>query len=70
MVGEVTPAGMAMLPMLLPDGRIGYVLQQPGMQQHTPPPQPRSGRGGAGSSSSGGRRSHDSGRGRSRYNPY
>ncbi|KAH9674570.1 hypothetical protein KPL70_018504 [Citrus sinensis] len=64
------PGGMAMLPMLLPDGRIGYVLQQPGVQQHNPPPQPRSGRGGAGSSSSGGRRSTDNGRGRSRYNPY
>ncbi|KAG4204813.1 hypothetical protein ERO13_A04G062100v2 [Gossypium hirsutum] len=68
-----TPAGMAMMPMLLPDGRIGYVLQQPGMQQpETPPPQPRSSRGGASSSSSsGGRRSSsDSNRGRSRYNPY
>ncbi|XP_065866153.1 heterogeneous nuclear ribonucleoprotein Q-like isoform X2 [Euphorbia lathyris] len=32
-----TPSGMAMMPMLLPDGRIGYVLQQPGVQQHTPP---------------------------------
>ncbi|XP_012072976.1 heterogeneous nuclear ribonucleoprotein Q isoform X2 [Jatropha curcas] len=65
-----TPTGMAMMPMLLPDGRIGYVLQQPGMQQHTPPPQPRTGRGGGAGSSSGGRRSNESGRGRSRYNPY
>ncbi|MFQ6669604.1 hypothetical protein Gotur_034780 [Gossypium turneri] len=67
-----TPAGMAMMPMLLPDGRIGYVLQQPGVQPHTPPPQPHSSRGGAsGSSSSGGRRSsNDSSRGRRRYNPY
>ncbi|KAK3226869.1 hypothetical protein Dsin_006731 [Dipteronia sinensis] len=73
-----TPAGMAMLPMLLPDGRIGYVLQQPGVQQHIPQPnntyhQPRSSRGGSGSSSNGGRRGNDSGRGgrgRSRYNPY
>ncbi|MBA0625110.1 hypothetical protein Godav_010350 [Gossypium davidsonii] len=68
-----TPAGMAMMPMLLPDGRIGYVLQQPGMQQpETPPPQPRGSRGGASSSSSsGGRRSSsDSNRGRNRYNPY
>ncbi|KAJ9540063.1 hypothetical protein OSB04_026569 [Centaurea solstitialis] len=56
-------AGMAMMPMLLPDGRIGYVLQQPGVQPHTPPPPPqhhhhqRSGggrSGGGGSSSSGG----------------
>ncbi|KAF2296454.1 hypothetical protein GH714_038244 [Hevea brasiliensis] len=65
-----TPAGMAMMPMLLPDGRIGYVLQQPGMQPHTPPPQPRAGRGGGAGSSSGGRRGNDSNRGRSRYNPY
>ncbi|XP_021289866.1 heterogeneous nuclear ribonucleoprotein R [Herrania umbratica] len=66
-----TPAGMAMMPMLLPDGRIGYVLQQPGMQPHSPPVQPRSSRGGASGSSSGGRRgSSDSSRGRSRYNPY
>lgn len=72
-------AGMAMMPMLLPDGRIGYVLQQPGVQPHTPPPPPQhhrgggGGRSGGGSSSSGGghRRSNDSGgRGRSRYNPY
>ncbi|WCJ41833.1 RNA-binding (RRM/RBD/RNP motifs) family protein [Euphorbia peplus] len=33
-----SPAGMAMMPMLLPDGRVGYVLQQPGVQPHTPPP--------------------------------
>uniref|UniRef100_A0A5B6ZDM4 RRM domain-containing protein n=1 Tax=Davidia involucrata TaxID=16924 RepID=A0A5B6ZDM4_DAVIN len=66
-----TPAGMAMMPMLLPDGRIGYVLQQPGAQPHTPPPQQRSGsRSGGGGSSSGGRRGNDSGHGRSRYNPY
>ncbi|XP_062155461.1 heterogeneous nuclear ribonucleoprotein Q [Alnus glutinosa] len=32
------PAGMHMVPMVLPDGRIGYVLQQPGVQM---PPQPR-----------------------------
>ncbi|MCO5602848.1 hypothetical protein L7F22_056987 [Adiantum nelumboides] len=25
------PAGMSMVPMMLPDGRMGYVLQQPGM---------------------------------------
>ncbi|KAL6145569.1 hypothetical protein ACLB2K_056255 [Fragaria x ananassa] len=63
-----TPAGMAMMPMLLPDGRIGYVLQQPGLQPHAPPPQPRGGR--SGGTSSGGRRSNDSNRGRNRYNPY
>ncbi|KAE7999302.1 hypothetical protein FH972_003747 [Carpinus fangiana] len=33
------PAGMHMVPMVLPDGRIGYVLQQPGVQM--PPHQPR-----------------------------
>ncbi|KAL9336551.1 hypothetical protein Peur_071039 [Populus x canadensis] len=62
-----TPAGMAMMPMLLPDGRIGYVLQQPGMQAHGSP-QPQGGRGRGAGSSSGGRRGND--RGRSRYNPY
>uniref|UniRef100_A0A2N9IT18 RRM domain-containing protein n=1 Tax=Fagus sylvatica TaxID=28930 RepID=A0A2N9IT18_FAGSY len=67
-----TPSGLAMMPMLLPDGRIGYVLQQPGAQPHTPPSHPRSGgRGGGGSgskssgSSSRGRHSNDSGQGRS-----
>ncbi|CAO2814471.1 unnamed protein product [Amaranthus hypochondriacus] len=30
------PSGMQMVPMVLPDGRIGYVLQQPGMQMATP----------------------------------
>ncbi|KAG7035930.1 hypothetical protein SDJN02_02730, partial [Cucurbita argyrosperma subsp. argyrosperma] len=72
---------MAMMPMLLPDGRIGYVLQQPGSQMMTPPPHPRSGGGSGsgsgggsgsksgGSSSRGGRHTHDSGHGR-RYRPY
>ncbi|XP_076903610.1 heterogeneous nuclear ribonucleoprotein Q-like [Bidens hawaiensis] len=74
-------AGMAMMPMLLPDGRIGYVLQQPGVQPHTPLPAPQQQRGGGGGGGGrrgggggggGGRRGgHDSGgRGRSRYNPY
>ncbi|GAA0167627.1 hypothetical protein LIER_40420 [Lithospermum erythrorhizon] len=69
--------GLSMMPMLLPDGRIGYVLQQPGAQPHTPPPQQRGERSADRGSSSGGRRSSDSGRGRgrgrgrgSRYNPY
>ncbi|XP_051145693.1 heterogeneous nuclear ribonucleoprotein Q isoform X2 [Andrographis paniculata] len=30
------PAGMQMVPMVLPDGRIGYVLQQPGVQMPSP----------------------------------
>ncbi|XP_015581582.2 heterogeneous nuclear ribonucleoprotein Q [Ricinus communis] len=64
-----TPAGISMMPMLLPDGRIGYVMQQPGMQPQTPPSQPRAGRGGSAGSSSGGRRSNENNRGR-RYNPY
>lgn len=45
--------------------------QQPGVQPHTPPPHQRGGRGGSGGGhSGGGRRGNDSGRGRSRYNPY
>ncbi|XP_028119542.1 heterogeneous nuclear ribonucleoprotein Q-like [Camellia sinensis] len=68
------PGGMPMMPMLLPDGRIGYVFQQPGAQPYSsPPPQQRSGRSGgsSGGSRSGGRRSSDRGHGgRSRYNPY
>lgn len=66
------PAGMQMVPMVLPDGRIGYVLQQPGVQM--PAVRPRrndrtngaagtQGRGGASGSSD------DSGRNR-RYRPY
>ncbi|KAK6926569.1 RNA recognition motif domain [Dillenia turbinata] len=70
-----TPPGMAMMPLLLPDGRIGYVLQQPGAQPHNPPVQQRGGgQGGRGSSS----RSGGSGRGKDngdssqghRYRPY
>lgn len=71
-----TPAGMAMMPMLMPDGRIGYVLQQPGA--HTPPLHQRgsgsstrsSGENGSSSgSSSRGRYGDDGGKGR-RYRPY
>lgn len=58
-----TPAGMAMVPMILPDGRIGYVLQQPGTQGPQPAPN-RSGRTGSGSR-------HGSGNsGGRRYRPY
>ncbi|KAI5388742.1 hypothetical protein KIW84_074418 [Lathyrus oleraceus] len=75
-----TPAGMAMMPMLLADGRIGYVLQQPGLPPQTPPSHQRGGRssgsgssGGSGSrntgSSSKGRHNNDNGHGR-RYHPY
>lgn len=37
------PPGAAMVPMLLPDGRLVYVVQQPAPQQHfaSPPPQAR-----------------------------
>ncbi|KAA8549875.1 hypothetical protein F0562_001559 [Nyssa sinensis] len=62
-----TPAGMAMMPMLLPDGRIGYVLQQPGAQPYSPPSHQRGGSGSgskSGSSSSRGRHSNDGGQGR------
>lgn len=66
-----TPAGMTMMPMLLPDGRIAYVLQQPGFQQHAPSPVSRHGRS-SGVSSSGEKRSNDNNRnrGHGRYNPY
>ncbi|XP_009759901.1 heterogeneous nuclear ribonucleoprotein Q isoform X1 [Nicotiana tabacum] len=66
------PAGMQMVPMVLPDGQIGYVLQQPGVQ--APAVRPRrndrsNGAGGpqgrGGSSGTG----DDSNRGR-RYRPY
>ncbi|XP_068656312.1 heterogeneous nuclear ribonucleoprotein Q-like [Aristolochia californica] len=59
-----TPAGMAMVPMLLPDGRLGYVLQQPGAPVGGPPPPSKGGNG-----SSGSRQNSDNGRGR-RYRPY
>ncbi|KAI4330693.1 hypothetical protein MLD38_028953 [Melastoma candidum] len=56
------PSGMHMVPMVLPDGRIGYVLQQPGVQM--PPSRPRridrnngsSGRGSPGDDGTRGRR--------------
>lgn len=68
------PAGMQMVPMVLPDGRIGYVLQQPGVQMPQPV-RPRrndrsNGSGGTqsrGTSNSGG--GDDSSRNR-RYRPY
>ncbi|TKY67062.1 RNA-binding protein 46 [Spatholobus suberectus] len=74
--GGQTPPGMAMMPMLLADGRIGYVLQQPGMQPQAPPSNHRGGRSGGGGSgnrnagsSSKGRHNNDGGQGR-RYRPY
>ncbi|KAE8660353.1 nuclear transcription factor Y subunit B-8 [Hibiscus syriacus] len=63
-----TTTGMSMMPMLLPDGRIGYVLQQPGVQQpQSPPVHQRHSRGGGSSSSRGKHSGGDSGR---RYRPY
>uniref|UniRef100_M4F8J6 RRM domain-containing protein n=1 Tax=Brassica campestris TaxID=3711 RepID=M4F8J6_BRACM len=69
------PTGMQMVPMLLPDGRVGYVLQQPGMQMAPPPPQrPRRGDRNNGSNRGSGRESsddHDGSRGGGRrYRPY
>lgn len=60
------PQGMQMVPMVLPDGRIGYVLQQPGMQMPGPRPRrnDRSNGGRGGSSDDGGNR------GGRRYRPY
>ncbi|KAK3140181.1 hypothetical protein QOZ80_5AG0397190 [Eleusine coracana subsp. coracana] len=55
------PTGMRMVPMVLPDGRLGYVLQQPGGMP--PPPPPR--RGDRRDSSRGGEGSHSR-----RYRPY
>ncbi|KAI7993864.1 Heterogeneous nuclear ribonucleoprotein Q [Camellia lanceoleosa] len=58
------PSGMPMIPMLLPNAKIGYVFQQPGTQPYnSPPPQQRSGRScGSGEEyRSGGRRSSDKG---------
>ncbi|KAK1325549.1 hypothetical protein QJS10_CPA01g02563 [Acorus calamus] len=61
------PAGMRMVPMVLPDGRLGYVLQQPGAQASAPqPPHRRNDRGGGSSSGGGG---NEGSRGR-RYRPY
>ncbi|KAA8520793.1 hypothetical protein F0562_014935 [Nyssa sinensis] len=65
------PAGMHMVPMVLPDGRIGYVLQQPGVQMPTPRPRRNDRSNGLGGSpvrgTSGG--SDDGNRSR-RYRPY
>ncbi|KAH7837352.1 hypothetical protein Vadar_012856 [Vaccinium darrowii] len=60
--------GMTLVPIRLPDGRIGHVLQQPGAQGPAPPPPQQSSS--TGGSSSGGSSSSDSGRGGSCYNPY
>ncbi|VYS68169.1 unnamed protein product [Arabidopsis thaliana] len=63
--GGHAAGGMSMMPIMLPDGRIRYVLQQPGLAaMPQPPPRPSPPyRGGSGSSSS--KQSSDNGRGRS-----
>ncbi|KAG8093544.1 hypothetical protein GUJ93_ZPchr0012g20102 [Zizania palustris] len=76
------PPGAAMVPMMLPDGRLVYVVQQPGGQLPlaSPPPQ-QAGRHGSGSGSGGGSGSrpgakrhrgddHSSGRNKGRRRPY
>ncbi|KAK8513341.1 hypothetical protein V6N13_002090 [Hibiscus sabdariffa] len=52
-----TPTAMSMMPMLLPDGRIGYVLQQPEAQPRSPPLHQRNSK--DGSSSNRGKHSND-----------
>lgn len=65
-----TPAGMKMVPMVLPDGRLGYVLQQPGTQVPPPPPPPSSRRNDRrGGANDGEDRGSEGSRGR-RYRPY
>lgn len=66
------PGGMQMVPMVLPDGQIGYVLQQPGAQMPAVRPPRRNERGSSNGGSGGGRGrgggSDDNNRGR--YRPY
>ncbi|KAF7804286.1 heterogeneous nuclear ribonucleoprotein Q [Senna tora] len=65
-----TSAGLLMMPMLLPYGRIEYVLQQPWLQQQQQQAPSSASQGGSnsGRSSSGGKYSND--KNRSRYHPY
>ncbi|KAK1425286.1 hypothetical protein QVD17_20636 [Tagetes erecta] len=64
------PGGMQMVPMVLPDGQIGYVLQQPGAQLPAARPSRRNERGSSNGSGRGrgGSDSDDGNRGR--YRPY
>nr|GLL36276.1 heterogeneous nuclear ribonucleoprotein Q [Ipomoea trifida] len=68
------PAGMQMVPMVLPDGRIGYVLQQPGgvqMPSARPRRNDRSNGGAGGPQGRGGSSSSNDDANRSRrYRPY
>lgn len=63
------PAGMHMVPMVLPDGRIGYVLQQPGVQISQPRPRRGDRSNGPGGPGRTGGSGDDGARGR-RYRPY
>lgn len=63
------PAGMQMVPMVLPDGRIGYVLQQPGVQMPPPPVRPRRNDRNSGTSGQAAHGSDDTNCNR-RYRPY
>ncbi|KAJ4787419.1 RNA-binding protein 47 [Rhynchospora pubera] len=64
----MAPPGMAMVPMVLPDGRLGYVMQQPAVG----PTHHRGNNRGGGRGSGGGRRGrgNDNNRGGKRYHPY
>ncbi|XP_076928922.1 heterogeneous nuclear ribonucleoprotein Q-like isoform X1 [Bidens hawaiensis] len=65
------PGGMQMVPMVLPDGQIGYVLQQPGTPLPAARPPRRNERGssnGSGGRVRGGSSGDDANRGR--YRPY
>ncbi|KAM0048162.1 putative RNA recognition motif domain, nucleotide-binding alpha-beta plait domain superfamily [Helianthus debilis subsp. tardiflorus] len=67
------PGGMQMVPMVLPDGQIGYVLQQPGAQLPAARPSRRNERGSSNGGSGGGRGRGGGGgddNNRGRYRPY
>ncbi|KAH1081082.1 hypothetical protein J1N35_020843 [Gossypium stocksii] len=65
------PTNMAMVPMVLPDGRIGYVLQQPGVQMPTPRPRRVDrGNGPGGGAGRGGNSGGVEGNRSRRYRPY
>ncbi|KAK7275428.1 hypothetical protein RIF29_16545 [Crotalaria pallida] len=63
------PTGMQMVPMVLPDGQIGYVLQQPGVQMPAPRPRRNDRNNGPSGHSGRGSGSDEGNRGR-RYRPY
>ncbi|XP_071706033.1 heterogeneous nuclear ribonucleoprotein Q [Rutidosis leptorrhynchoides] len=70
------PGGMQMVPMVLPDGQIGYVLQQPGAQMPAVRPPGRNERSSSSNNGSSGGRGRRGGSGgsddsnRGRYRPY